>query len=233
MAWQCDQDAYACSGQKCSAESILFAHENWEKAGLFDKMKANAATRTLDDLSIAPVLTHTTQSILDHTARLLEIPGSKLMFGGKELDNHNIPEVYGAVEPTAVFVPLKEMLKDENFGACTTEIFAPFQVVTTFADDERHLVIDACERMSNHLTAAVVSNDVEFQTDILANTVNGTTYAGRRARTTGAPQNHWFGPAGDTRGAGKFICIVSCLVFDLFSCIHLTLDPYLNLWIPT
>jgi 1-pyrroline-5-carboxylate dehydrogenase len=202
VAWQCDQDAYACSGQKCSAESILFAHENWEKAGLFDKMKQNASTRSLDDLSIAPVLTHTTKNFLDHTARLLEIPGAKLMFGGKELDNHNIPEVYGAVEPTAVFVPLKEMLKDENFGACTTEIFAPFQVVTTFADDEMRLVLEACERMSNHLTAAVVSNDVEFQTAILANTVNGTTYAGRRARTTGAPQNHWFGPAGDARGAG-------------------------------
>jgi len=202
VAWQCDQDAYACSGQKCSAESILFAHENWEKAGLFDKLKANASTRSLDDLSVAPVLTHTTKDFLDHTSRLLEIPGAKLMFGGKELENHNIPEVYGAVEPTAVFVPLKEMLKDEHFGVCTTEIFAPFQVVTTFADDERSLVIEACERMSNHLTAAVVSNDVEFQTAILANTVNGTTYAGRRARTTGAPQNHWFGPAGDARGAG-------------------------------
>mmetsp|Transcript_25534 Transcript_25534/g.39255 ORF Transcript_25534/g.39255 Transcript_25534/m.39255 type:complete len:549 (+) Transcript_25534:167-1813(+) len=202
VAWQCDQDAYACSGQKCSAESILFAHENWERAGLFDKMKENASTRSLDDLSVAPVLTHTTNDFLGHTARLLEIPGAKLMFGGKELDNHNIPEVYGAVEPTAVFVPLKEMLKDENFEVCTTEIFAPFQVVTTFADDERSLVIEACERMSNHLTAAVVSNDVEFQTAILANTVNGTTYAGRRARTTGAPQNHWFGPAGDARGAG-------------------------------
>jgi hypothetical protein len=124
--------------------------------------------------------------------------------------------VYGAVEPTAVWVPLKEMLKEENFEACTTEIFAPFQVVTTFADNERHLVIDACERMSNHLTAAVVSNDVEFQTDILANTVNGTTYAGRRARTTGAPQNHWFGPAGDTRGAGKLILIKLFLVLSGF-----------------
>ena len=31
---------------------------------------------------------------------------------------------------------------------------------------------------------------------VLGNTVNGTTYAGMRARTTGAPQNHWFGPAG-------------------------------------
>ena len=37
---------------------------------------------------------------------------------------------------------------------------------------------------------------------VLAHTVNGTTYTGIRARTTGAPQNHWFGPAGDPRGAG-------------------------------
>lgn len=202
VAWQCDQDAYACSGQKCSAESILFAHENWENAGLFDKMKKNASTRSLEDLTIGPVLTQTTKSILDHTARLLQIPGSKLLFGGKELENHSIPECYGAVEPTAVFVPLKEMVKDENFDACTIEIFGPFQVVTTFNDEEICHVLDACERMSAHLTAAVVSNDVEFQTTVLAHTVNGTTYAGRRARTTGAPQNHWFGPAGDARGAG-------------------------------
>ncbi len=38
---------------------------------------------------------------------------------------------------------------------------------------------------------------------MLANTVNGTTYVGIRARTTGAPQNHWFGPSGDPRGAGE------------------------------
>ena len=33
VAWQCDQDAYACSGQKCSAQSLLFMHKNWAKAG--------------------------------------------------------------------------------------------------------------------------------------------------------------------------------------------------------
>ena len=33
VARQCDQDAYACSGQKCSAQSILFMHENWAAAG--------------------------------------------------------------------------------------------------------------------------------------------------------------------------------------------------------
>jgi hypothetical protein len=39
VAWQCDQDAYACSGQKCSAQSIMFAHTNWVKAGLLDRLK--------------------------------------------------------------------------------------------------------------------------------------------------------------------------------------------------
>ena len=33
VAWQCDQDAYACSGQKCSAQSMLFVHKNWAQAG--------------------------------------------------------------------------------------------------------------------------------------------------------------------------------------------------------
>lgn len=202
VAWQCDQDAYATIGQKCSAQSILFIHENWKDSGLLDKMKANASKRKLDDFTVGPVLTNTTQAIMDHVDKVMQVPGAKVLFGGKPLEGHNIPERYGAVEPTAVFVPIEEMIKPENFGVCSTEIFAPFQVVTEFAESQIDLVIQACEGMSHHLTAAVVSNDVEFQTKILANTVNGTTYAGRRARTTGAPQNHWFGPAGDPRGCG-------------------------------
>ena len=55
-------------------------------------------------------------------------------------------------------------------------------MVTSYADAEVPRVIEACERMAHHLTAAVVSNDVPFRNRILANTVNGTTYAGRRAR---------------------------------------------------
>lgn len=43
VAWQCDQDAYACSGQKCSAQSMLFTHANWVRAGIYDKMAAFAS----------------------------------------------------------------------------------------------------------------------------------------------------------------------------------------------
>jgi hypothetical protein len=55
--------------------------------------------------------------------------GARLAFGGKELQNHTVPKVYGAIEPTAVFVPLKEILKDqETFKTVTTEVFGPLQV---------------------------------------------------------------------------------------------------------
>lgn len=46
-------------------------------------------------------------------------------------------------------------------------------------------MLAACEGMAAHLTAAVVSNDAEFVHHVLGRTVNGTTYAGIRARTTG------------------------------------------------
>jgi hypothetical protein len=67
--------------------------------------------------------------MLGHIQNLLAIPGARVEFGGKALKNHSIPEVYGAMEPTAVFVPLKEILSnDENFALATTEISGPLQV---------------------------------------------------------------------------------------------------------
>ena len=62
-------------------------------------------------------------------ARLLAIPGARVAFGGERLSGHAIPACYGAWQPTAVYVPLREMLASpENFAAATTEIFGPFQV---------------------------------------------------------------------------------------------------------
>ncbi len=53
--------------------------------------------------------------------------GARLAFGGKPLEGHSIPKQYGAIEPTAVFVPLQEILKDGNFELVTTEVFGPVQ----------------------------------------------------------------------------------------------------------
>ena len=59
----CDQDAYACSGQKCSAQSMLFVHRNWRHTQLLDQMESLAARRSLDDLTVGPVLTVTTAAM--------------------------------------------------------------------------------------------------------------------------------------------------------------------------
>ncbi|KAK0603102.1 hypothetical protein LWI29_001459 [Acer saccharum] len=202
VARVCDQDAHACSGQKCFAQSILFMHENWSSTSLLSKMKDLAKRKKLGDLTISLGLTLTTEAMLDHMNKLLQILGSKLLFGGEALKNHSIPTIYGAIKPTVIYVLLEEIVKDNNYELVTREIFRPFQIVSEYKQDQLPMVLNAPERMHAHLTVAVVSNDPLFLQEVIGNTVNGTTYAGLRARTTGAPQNHWFGPAGDPRGAG-------------------------------
>jgi 1-pyrroline-5-carboxylate dehydrogenase len=57
-------------------------------------------------------------------------------------------------------------------------------------------LFSSCTSRRCHPLFPVVSNDIRFTQHILGSTVNGTTYAGIHARTTGAPQNHWCGRAG-------------------------------------
>ena len=201
-----DQDANACSGQKCSAQSMLFVHKNWATGSdLYERMRELASRRSLDDLTVGPTLTVTTERLKRHLAALLEIPGAELLYGGEEIaqGDHTIPKCYGAFVPTAIKIPLREIVaNDDTFHLVTTEVFAPFQVVTEYDDASLGAMLDCVEKIDEHLTAAIVSNDLVFQRAVLSRSVNGTTYVGIRARTTGAPQNHWFGPAGDPRAAG-------------------------------
>jgi len=201
IAVVCDKDAYAASGQKCSAQSILFVHMA-DYDYLLPKLKELAAKRNLSDLSVGPVLTWNNQRIQAHIDRLLAIKGARLLFGGKPLsEKHSIPECYGSYEPTAVYVPLEEILP--HFNLVTTEVFGPVQVITIWKkkEDLDH-ILKLCELMKNHLTAGVVSNDLEFLNYVLGRTINGTTYAGIRGRTTGAPEWHFFGPTGHPASAG-------------------------------
>jgi len=171
VTWQADQDAYAFSGQKCSAQSICFVHENWEKAGFVESLKETASKRSLDNLSAGPVLSWSTKRMLDHVEAVSSLPGAKVVFGGKKLPgSEKFPEQYGGLEPTAVEVPLDTMLAtDENFATVTTELFGPFQVLVPYKDSEIDSVLEACERMTNHLTAAVVSNDATFVNEVRRN----------------------------------------------------------------
>ncbi len=200
VAWQSDEDAYNASGQKCSAQSLLLVHENWSGA-LLPKLATLAARRNVNDLSIGPVLSWSNQRIQKHIDAVLEVPGAKLLFGGSPVNEPGVPDCYGLYEPTAVRVPFSALC-EQHFGLLTTELFGPFQIISTYGDDDLPALLGLLERLSHHLTAAVVSADPVFQNAVLSATVNGTTYCGLRARTTGAPQNHWFGPAGDPRAAG-------------------------------
>jgi 1-pyrroline-5-carboxylate dehydrogenase len=195
VAEQCDKDAYAASGQKCSALSILFIHNSWGGLGFaLQKLKPLAQKRNLQDLTVGPVLTWTNQQIQEHLAQLLKIENSILLFGGKPISQkHNIPECYGSWQPTAVFVPLRQILC--NFDLVTKEVFAPFQVITIWeTKKELDVILDIFEKMGSRLTAAIVDNDPGFLNYVLSRTTNGTIYAGIKARTTGAPENHFFGP---------------------------------------
>ena len=139
---------------------------------------------------LRPILTWSNEQIASHVDAMLSIPGAQLLFGGQPLTGHSIPAIYGAYQATAVQVPLAALAGDQ-FGLVTTELFGPFQVIVTYGDDDLPMVLDALNRLSHHLTAAVVSSDIEFQNRVLGATVNGTTYCGMRARTTGAPQTRF------------------------------------------
>ena len=113
-----------------------------------------------------------------------------------------IPESYGYFEPTAVFIPFEHFLNPSLRTLLSTEFFAPFQLVTEYLPTQIDQVLEVLEHLPHHLTASVCSNDTQFIHKIVANSVNGVTYTGILSRTTGAPQNHYFGPAGDPRNAG-------------------------------
>ena len=55
----------------------------------------------------------------------MELDG-ELLWGGKPLKRHKIPDVYGAYEPTAIKVPLKHFRAMRKRKLLTTELFGPF-----------------------------------------------------------------------------------------------------------
>lgn len=132
----------------------------------------------------------------------LAVPGATLAFGGKPLTGHTIPDCYGAFEPTAVRIPIDSLLDEASYKVAITELFGPFQVIIDWKEGQLPLVLKMLNDMPNHLTAGIVSNNQLFLQHVLGNTISGTTYAGIRARTTAAPQQHWFGPSGDPRAGG-------------------------------
>ena len=136
VAYTCDQDAYAHTGQKCSAQSVMFMHRNWRKTGLLEKIAEQAAKRSHKDLTIGPVLTWNNEQIKAHLDAVLELDGAEVLFGGTPLKNHTIPSCYGSWMPTAVFVPIKHFKSARKLKLLTTELFGPFQIVTEYTNSQ-------------------------------------------------------------------------------------------------
>ena len=139
-----------------------------------------ATRRKLDDLTLGPILNWTDSQIDAHIIALTSVDGAKLLFGGRHLTNHSIPECYGTLDATAVQVPL-EALASEQFDLITTELFGPLQVLVKYDDSKLDTLLGILEHMSQHLTAAVASNDPKFQDKVLGAILNGTTYCSMRA----------------------------------------------------
>ena len=190
----CNKDAYSFSGQKCSAQSMLFIDDSWDLDIFKDNLKKLA-----DKEEMGPIITLNSDEMINHVYQLLKIKGAKLWFGNKKIDNSNIPSSLGHIQPTAVYIPIEE-INESNIKLVTREIFGPVQIITSYNNIDK--VIDICEKINDNLTEAIVSNNTKYVNYVLGNTINGTTYIGEKARTTGAPQNHWFGPCGDPRSAG-------------------------------
>ena len=55
--------------------------------------------------------------------QIIALPAATLAFGSKPLQDHLTPDCYGAVEPTAVCIPLETILgRDEAFKIALTEL---------------------------------------------------------------------------------------------------------------
>lgn len=203
VARQCDQDAYAASGQKCSAQSFLIAHHKWLTASLFDRLNEFAQKRRLLNLGVGPTLTWPDVRIKAHVDKLCAIEGAYLIFGGAPEPHgiYRIPGAYGCYRPTAVFVPLDQIVP--HFALVTTEVFAPVQIVTEWeTQQDLQLVLQILNHLPHHLTAGIVDRNVNFVEYMLGRTRNATTYAGILGRTSGAPQWHRFGGGGHPAAAG-------------------------------
>ena len=199
IAVQCDIDAYEFGKQKCSAQSILFLDKKINLPEFVNKLKALADKRSLEQLTIVPLLSINNTTITNHIDTLLHMEGGLKLFGEpiSSLDS-KIPEQFGCYRPTLIYLPLTTIMKKENFKIVTKEIFGPVQIITDYNNIDD--VIECINQIEHKLTAAIVSENINFIDYVSGRTINGTTYTGIKARTTGAPQNHWFGPGGDPRG---------------------------------
>lgn len=117
MVKQCDQDTYAAGGQKCSKESVLLLHSNLKETNFLTSLQELASKRNVENGTIVPLLSITNEEIKTHIKNILEkVPGSRVLFGGEAVKSKfEVPEKYGLFQPTAVFIPIDQLLNRKNW----------------------------------------------------------------------------------------------------------------------
>jgi 1-pyrroline-5-carboxylate dehydrogenase len=66
----------------------MFIHRNWKDTNFLELIKGQAEKRNLKDMTIAPILTWDNTKIKAHIDSILELPDTKLLFGGEPLADH-------------------------------------------------------------------------------------------------------------------------------------------------
>ena len=75
--------------------------------------------------------------------------------------------VSSSKKPTRRLWTLSPRTRVRQEPSATTELFGPFQVLVKWSDGQLPMVLEALNRMQNHLTAGIVSNDVQFLNEVL------------------------------------------------------------------
>jgi len=60
-------------------------HRNWNKTNFLELIEAQASKRSIKNLTIGPILSWNNERIKAHIDAILELDGSKILFGGEPL----------------------------------------------------------------------------------------------------------------------------------------------------
>jgi 1-pyrroline-5-carboxylate dehydrogenase len=172
------QGAFGRSGQKCSANSVVFVHEviwpELQRHLVQEAQKLNVSKTENQNCDVGPVIN---EKQFDKIASYIDIaqkdPNCKILVGG----TYNKKEGY-FIQPTIVEVSTSEhiLLKEEIFG--------PFVTVRTYR--EFNEVVKAIEQHEYRLTGSVISRNETVLNEMISlfHPYAGNFYINRK--TTGA-----------------------------------------------
>jgi 1-pyrroline-5-carboxylate dehydrogenase len=163
LAFNCDQNRFI--------EDFLIVSKNLAGTEFYEKLKGLAGKRNLKEFTVAPVLSATNKDYEAYRDYALSLGGSKILFGGKELEGHSIPSCYGAWEPSAYFVPLKHLNDPQTLSKLKQKPFGPTQIISEYEDIDELLAVLKHVPLRQTIT---ISNDSAFKKRIMERSIQTT-----------------------------------------------------------